>query len=113
MNDYIDPKAITIMDNSPIYLTCIHEWIKITDRLPALNERVLVYAPNTFPVEKYGDCIHFSHYIDITNYINRGKHKKNRIVGPIYDWHVSYGDDGWYGSDVTHWMPLPLEPLRE
>lgn len=59
-------------------------WIKVTDRLPEIDQRVLVF-------DKYG--VHGGCQIDIE---------------------YRYDQDFWEGqgvhSSITHWMPLPLPP---
>lgn len=59
------------------------KWIKCTDRLPEINQRVLSYDVGEFTV-----------------LIFRGDHWLN----DIYGYTLSY---------ITHWMPLPLPPGEE
>lgn len=64
----------------------VQEWIPVSERLPEINGRVLVYRPG-MPFE-----IHVARYSDI------GWNRWDAI------------DDNTPHGAITHWMPLPEPP---
>lgn len=64
-------------------------WIKCSERLPDIGERVLVYAPN-------------SHAIFMVAYRNMRGTWKNSNGNYVH------GDSDF----ITHWMPLPDKPQQ-
>lgn len=65
------------------------EWISVADRLPTVDEEVLMYA-------ELGSMV-----------VGAYKH-----IGNMHFWVYSDGDDfyGFVGDEITHWMPLPNRP---
>jgi hypothetical protein len=63
------------------------EWVSVRDRLPEENQRVI-------------------YYFDVTG-MDVGRYWKEERFG--FD--CFGGKGGWLCDDVTHWMPLPDEPL--
>jgi hypothetical protein len=78
-NDLIQEKPVTLPDG----------WVSVEDRLPKVNERVLLCTSNQYICDGYLK-------------IRAVKHKSQRF------------SDG-YGTvfNVTHWMPLPSAPTCE
>ncbi len=65
------------------------EWVKIEDKLPEEDQRVIYYFKETG--------------IDI------GIFTQQDVVG--FKMNTFYGKSGFLSDDVTHWMPLPDVPL--
>ena len=70
------------------------DWINIKDKLPKLNERVLV-------CRKLEDG---STYVDIA--------QRCRISKWLHDIDIWYTEDGWDIEDVTHWQRI-VYPKKE
>ena len=64
----------------------VHEWISVNDRLPEAGGYVVCIAKRN----------PFSRFMPMVARI-----EKNGWVNPITEQYI---------SEVTHWMPLPLEP---
>lgn len=68
------------------------EWISIKDELPQKDVNVLLYDGN--------EVFCGNHYL--------GKNKES-----CFD---TQGCDGacygWYENEITHWMPLPMPPIK-
>ena len=62
-------------------------WISVEERLPEMDEKVLVLRSNNLP------------RIDIEWYMKRDH------------WRSGFYDDGEMDTNVTHWMPLPDPPI--
>lgn len=70
-----------------------NEWISIKDRLPEIDERVLIYKP------KAGKKIITSH---------RCYTERNAGNGALF-----FNESKYYGGTATHWKPLPKPPTGE
>ena len=68
-------------------------WVSVEERLPKDGQRVLTYAPEKF----FGIDIHIF-------YENYGT-----VPGP---WWIGVHNYFAAEGDVTHWQPLPGEPLE-
>lgn len=69
------------------------EWISVKDRLPEIDQQVLIYAPKD---AEYSICIAMR------------THQKNVDLGGM-PWFYPE-NSGWWDDEVTHWMPLPDAP---
>lgn len=79
-------------------------WIKCSEKLPDIQEKVIVYATN-------GGWFHDDIYIaSIIPEMNRGE----TITKKTAYWSVEHSDYlGLAEDEVTHWMPLPSQPKFE
>lgn len=66
------------------------EWISVKDKMPRINEVVLVY-------DKFIEDVS-------TGYISE-------FLGDRVVWIIDYGQS--ISDEVTHWMPLPEPPKEE
>lgn len=67
-------------------------WISVADKLPQLNQQVIVYQP------PYG--------VNVFTYV-----QDDPETADVH-WEDEYGH--WRDADtVSHWMPLPEEPMEE
>lgn len=82
------------------------EWVKCSDRLPAMYEYVLVFADNkgTDEPKTYS----------IARYVKNGNYETWEFInhsGRDYSYGVYLDIEYVMSSDnVTHWMPLPIPP---
>ena len=77
------------------------EWIKLSDRLPEINEHVLFFEPGPNEPCRVGCLIK----------------QKDHMADGSSEWHI-YLRDLHTGSTMTlgwftHWMPLPEPPKGE
>jgi hypothetical protein len=70
-------------------------WIKVTDRLPEDNGTYYVH-----PYGKYSGC-----FAEFWPFDDFKQHKKN-----TFEW--TNEDDSTFQVMVTHWMPLPDDPVE-
>lgn len=74
-------------------------WISVEERLPQVNERVLVLFN--------GKTIEFSAYETQDERIAEWLEEE---TGPLPEW-IPRGDHWiWGDNKITHWMPLPEPP---
>ena len=66
------------------------EWISVKDKMPRINEVVLVY-------DKFIEDVSIGYISEFLGY---------RVV-----WIIDYGQS--VSDEVTHWMPLPEPPKEE
>lgn len=71
------------------------DWISVKDKLPKLNERVLVCRK----------LENGSTYVDFAIRVSREMH--------LHDIDIWYTEDGWDIEDVTHWQRIVLPKNKE
>jgi hypothetical protein len=75
------------------------DWIDIKDKLPELNQEILVLEQDYDITGK-----HYYSHLWIARYISYGR-KRYFVQSLGYDKHNKRSS--WAYPDVTHWMPLP------
>lgn len=89
-------------------------WIDVTERLPADDERVLAYLPGNrvfLPGKELAFetreviVLRFCQDYFADNPEKREKHGRHFWAGE--------GNSNHFFADVTHWMPMPGTPLKD
>lgn len=75
-------------------------WIKVTDKLPKLNQECLVFARNSINDPMIGSAI----YCDV-GFRDGATFRCLHISGYEWDWEFDF-------YKPTHWKPQPDEPIE-
>lgn len=88
------------------------QWIPVSERLPENKQQIIVYVPTMPWTDSCQMAIcRFQRGKTKEEVSNTKIHCGNDEVGNnLKPYYWSYGTGGFFGQEVSHWMPLPNPP---